>query len=164
MCCQKDSDNSCLTWHCKFDSQILALFKVLLSYIFIKYDNFLLEYHVDFWQKLLTTAEETPLANLRYYNYFHAYSGFLEHNGKHNFWVINVEQFHSFFMKYPITYIMIHDIFKIKCIKRKCQYKWFHQLLTKNDLQKDWILNTDYGHTMAKSLILCGPNSNPNFK
>ena len=23
---------------------------------------------------------------------------------------------------------------------------------------------TDYGHTMAKSLILCGPNSNPNPK
>ena len=24
--------------------------------------------------------------------------------------------------------------------------------------------NTDYGHTMAKYLILCGPNSNPNPK
>ena len=26
------------------------------------------------------------------------------------------------------------------------------------------VWSTDYGHTMTKSLILCGPNSNPNPK
>ena len=26
-----------------------------------------------------------------------------------------------------------------------------------------WVVGTDYGHTMATSLILCGPNSNPKY-
>ena len=29
---------------------------------------------------------------------------------------------------------------------------------------KSFLLSTDYGHTKAKSLILCGSNSNPNPK
>ena len=45
---------------------------------------------------------------------------------------------------------------RVKTARREMQ-KHFRDL-------SSFILTTDYGHTMAKSLILCGPNSNPSPK
>ena len=53
------------------------------------------------------------------------------------------------YQEIPILFLVINCYFKMRIILRK-----IHMI----------ILDTDYGHTKSKSLILCSQNSNPNPK
>ena len=58
----------------------------------------------------------------------------------------------------PLPLISVHFcLHYIKCFQKNWKIK-------SNQIEKEIDGSTDYGHTMAKSLILCSPNSNPNPK
>ena len=65
-------------------------------------------------------------------------------------------------------FLLLFSFVKLSLINMKC---WIHSHNWRNchenqenALWINWVNNTDYGHTMAKSLILYGPNANLNSK
>ena len=122
--------------HISFQAQLVWNFKLFVQQVWNIKSNFAvlrnIEYELDFFKLYVLWTNAQLVWNLNF---------FLKH-------------LFCFDFK-PIFIVIFPGVYHFFCSPRIIvEYRDLHVT--------SLMLATDYGHTVAKSLILCGPNSNPN--